>query len=345
VREAAALGRDVVLLDTAGRLHVDEELMQEVAEIAARTAPHDTVLVCDAMTGQDAVRSAQAFHARLQLSGLILTKLDGDARGGAAVSLKAVTGAPILFVGTGEKLEDLDGFHPERMAGRILGLGDVVGLVEQAQEKISEREAQAAYEKMVLGSFTLEDMLAQIRMFRRLGPMKKVLGMLPGMGSLVDQVDVDDRKMNRLEALFTSMTPFERLHPDCLEMSRRRRIARGSGQEVGAVNELLKSFKGMKQLMKEMNKLGLGARFGLKEKKEALRNLAPDGELLGGGGGLDALFGGAAPAGPGDPGGPGGMGGLSGLFGGQRPVRPMGSSATRQSGSKRRKDKKRKKRR
>src|SRR6185436_16766676 len=221
----------------------------------------------------------------------------------------------------------------------------------QAQEKISEGEAQAAYEKMVLGSFTLEDMLAQIRMFRRLGPMKKVLGMLPGMGNLVDQIDVDDRKMNRLEALFTSMTPSERLHPDALDMSRRRRIARGSGQEVGAVNELLKSFKGMKQMMKEMNKLGLGARFGMKEKKETLRDLSPTGELASGGQGfsLDALFGGGGKPGlPGGPGGgpggdPGGMGGLGGLFGSG--PRPMGSSATRQSGSKRKKDKRRKKKR
>ena len=351
VREAAALGRDLVLLDTAGRLHIDEELMQEVAEIAARTSPHDTLLVCDAMTGQDAVRSAQAFHAHLKLSGLILTKLDGDARGGAAVSLKAVTGAPILFIGTGEKLEDLAPFHPERMAGRILGLGDVVGLVEQAQEQISETEAQAAYEKMVLGSFTLEDMLAQIRMFRRLGPMKKVLGMLPGMGGLVDQIDVDDKKMNRLEALFTSMTPFERLHPDCLEMGRRRRVARGAGQDVAAINELLKSYKGMKQMMKEMNKLGLGARFGLKEKREALKGLSPDGDLAapGGGFGLESLLGGGSASPPegglAGLGGRGGMGGLGGMLGGGRPSRPMGSSATRQSGSKRKKDKRKKKRR
>jgi signal recognition particle subunit SRP54 len=346
VREAAALGRDVVLLDTAGRLHVDEELMREVSEVSARTSPHNTLLVCDAMTGQDAVRSAQAFHAHLKLSGLILTKLDGDARGGAALSLKAITGAPILFIGTGEKLEDLGPFHAERMAGRILGLGDVVGLVEEAQEKISAGEAQQAFEKMVLGSFTLEDMLAQIRMFRRLGPMKKVLGMLPGMGSLVDQIDVDDKKMNRLEALFTSMTPYERLRPDCLDMSRRRRIARGSGQDVGAVNELLKSFKGMKQMMKEMNKLGLGARFGLKEKKQALQGLSGDPELVGGGGfDLDGLFGGGAarPPGPSFGGGGGLLGGLFG--GGGLPARPMGSSATRQGGSKRKKDKRRKKKR
>jgi len=359
VKEAAALGRDVVLLDTAGRLHVDAELMQEVAEVAARTRPHATLLVTDAMTGQDAVRSAQAFHQHLALTGLILTKLDGDARGGAAVSLKAVTGAPILYIGVGEKLDDLEPFHAERMAGRILGMGDVVGLVESAQEKISEDEAREAYEKMVLGSFTLEDMLAQIRMFRRLGPMKKVLGMLPGMGGLVDQIDVDDKKMNRLEALFTSMTPHERLNPDCLDMGRRRRIAKGAGQDVAAINELLKSFKGMKQLMKEMNKLGLGARFGMKEKKEALKGLSPDGDLLGSGpGALEGLFGGGGMpklpgglggggglGGLGGLGGMGGLGGLGGMFGGGRPARPMGSSATRQSGSKRKKDKRKKKRR
>jgi signal recognition particle subunit SRP54 len=360
VKAAAEQGCDLVLLDTAGRLHVDDELMAEVAEIARRTAPHDTLLVADAMTGQDAVRSAQAFHERLALTGLILTKLDGDARGGAAVSIKAVTGAPVLFMGTGEKLEDLAPFHPERMAGRILGLGDVVGLVESAQEKISEDEARASYEKLVLGSFTLEDMLAQIRMFRRLGPMKKVLGMLPGMGGLLDQVDVDDRRMNRMEALFTSMTPHERLHPDCLDMSRRRRVARGSGQEIGAVNELLKSFKGMKQMMKQMNKLGLGAKLGAAAKKETLRGMAPDGELLGDGGGglLGSLFGGGgggAPAGlPGGGGFPGlgggmggmgaGMGGLGDLLGRGGGGRP-GGSATRKSGSKRKKDKKRKKKR
>jgi len=335
VAAARKAGCDTVLLDTAGRLHVDDDLMAEVAAIAAATSPHETILVCDSMTGQDAVRSAQAFHERLQLTGVVLTKLDGDARGGAAVSLKAVTGRPILFVGVGEKLDDLDAFHPERMAGRILGLGDVVGLVEEAQEKISEREAEAAYQKMVMGSFTLEDMLAQIRMFRKLGPMKKVLGMMPGMGGLLDQVDVDDRQMNRLEALFTSMTPKERLHPELLDMSRRRRIARGSGQEVSAVGDLLKSYKGMRQMMKQMNKLGLGARLGAKAKKASLRGLSAEGELaegLGGGGLLSGLFGGAG-------GGSGGMPDLESLMGGRGAPRPMGSSSTRKQ-AKKRKDRK-----
>ncbi len=340
IEEAKRGSHDLVLLDTAGRLHVDEELMQEVAEIAKLTSPHETILVVDAMTGQDAVRSAQAFHERLALSGVILTKLDGDARGGAALSIKAATGRPILFVGVGEKLEDLEPFHPDRMAGRILGMGDVVGLVEEAQEKISETEARASYEKLVMGSFTLEDMLAQIRMFRRLGPMKKVLGMLPGLSGMMDQIDVDDKRMNRMEALFTSMTPHERLHPDVLDMGRRRRIARGAGQELPAVNELLKSYKAMKQMMKEMGKLGLGARLGAKAKEQSLRQLAPEGELaadLGGGGLLGGLFGGG--------GGLGGLGEMKGLLGGPRPPRPMGSSATKKSGSKRRRDKRKGRRR
>ena len=304
VAEAKRTGCDVVILDTAGRLHVDDELMAEVGEIAQRTRPDNQVLVVDAMAGQDALNSAKAFHERLSLTGVILTKLDGDARGGAAVSLKAVTGAPILFLGTGEKIEDLDRFQAERMAGRILGMGDVVGLVERAQEKIDENEAQAAYEKMVLGTFTLEDMLAQIRMIRKLGPMKKVLGMMPGMGNLMKDVDVDDRQMQRLEALFTSMTPKERLHPESLDVSRRRRIARGAGQDLSAVNDLMRSYKGMKQMMKQMNKMGLGAKLGAKGKRDALRGMSPDGELAGGGGGLGGLFGG------------GRGGGLGGLFGG-----------------------------
>ncbi|MFT5288938.1 MAG: signal recognition particle subunit SRP54 [Planctomycetota bacterium] len=354
VEQARVLDCDVVILDTAGRLHIDDELMAEVAEIAKRTNPHNQVLVVDAMTGQDAVRSAESFHQRLNLTGVILTKLDGDARGGAALTLKKVTGCPILFLGTGEKVDDLDAFAPSRMADRILGMGDVVSLVERAQETISEDEAKASMEKMVMGSFTLEDMFAQIRMIRKMGPMKKVMGMMPGMSGLMDQVDVDDRKMNRLEALFTSMTPRERLQPELLEMNRRRRIARGAGQEVGAVNELLKSFKGMKQMMKQMNKLGLGAMMGKKGKRAALEGMSPDGQLssgVGGGGGLLGGLGSMFSKGGGD----GGMSGLPGLGGGAGGIdpsmlggpaggpKPMGSSATRKSGSKRKQKQKRKK--
>jgi signal recognition particle subunit SRP54 len=228
-------------------------------------------------------------------------------------------------------------------------MGDVVGLVETAQREISEDEAQASYEKMVLGSFTLEDMLAQLRMVRRLGPMKKVLGMLPGMGQIAELAEADgDGKIRRMEALFTSMTPRERLHPELIDLSRRRRIARGAGQDQGAVGELLKSFKGMKAMMKELNKLGLGAKLGAKAKRETLRSMSPSGELsapgpglFGGLGGLGGLFGGG--------GGPGAAGmageGPGGLFGGTRPPRPMGSSATRSSGSKRKKEKRKKRKR
>jgi signal recognition particle subunit SRP54 len=347
VAQAKATGADVVILDTAGRLHVDDELMAEVAEIAKATRPDNQVLVVDAMTGQDAVLSAKAFHERLSLTGVVLTKMDGDARGGAAVSLKEVTGCPILFLGVGEKIEDLDVFHPDRMAGRILGMGDVVGLVETAQENIDEEEAQASFEKMVMGTFTLEDMFGTIRMVRKLGPMKKVLSMMPGMGQLGD-LDVDDRQMNRLEALFTSMTPQERIQPQILDMSRRRRVARGAGQDLGAVNELIKRFKDMKTMMKQMGKMGLGSRMGRGAKKDFLQGMAPSGQmadpsagqgggmlggLLGGGGGLLGGGGGPKPsdmAGMGLPGmGAGGMGAAG--MGPMDPSapRPMGSSATR----------------
>lgn len=373
VRYATEAGADFVILDTAGRLHVDQEMMDEVRGIAVTVKPTHTVLVVDAMTGQDAVTSARAFYDHLYLTGVILTKLDGDARGGAAVSLKAVTGKPILFVGIGEKIDDLDVFDAGRMAGRILGMGDVVGLVEKAQEQISEKEAQASFEKMVMGNFTLEDMLAQLRMIRKLGPMKKVLGMMPGMSGLADSVNIDDKQMNRLEALFTSMTPRERLQPDVLDMSRRRRIARGAGQDVQAVNDLLKRFKEMKLMMKQLNKLGLASQFGAKQKRAALEGLSADGELaagdLGGGGllgglgsGLSSLGSGVAgvgrglgsmltggpklPPGLGGQGGLGGLGGPGGELGGlMSGPRPMGSSATRQSGSKKKDKKKNKKKR
>jgi signal recognition particle subunit SRP54 len=315
LKEAIRTGRDVVILDTAGRLHVDDELMEELAAIAKRTKPHNQVLVVDAMTGQDAVRSAESFHQELALTGVILTKLDGDARGGAALSLKAVTGRPILFAGVGEKIDDLDAFSAERMAGRILGMGDIVGLVETASEKIDERDAQAQFEKMVMGTFTIEDMLAQLRMIQNLGPMKKVLGMMPGMGDALKNVDMDDKHIKRIEALCTSMTVKERLQPDLLDMSRRRRIARGAGQDVADVNALLKSYKGMKQMMKQMNKMGLGAAMGGKAKRQALAGMSPTGELSGdfGGPGLMSRLGGAAK---GLGGAAKGLGSLVGLGGG-----------------------------
>lgn len=354
VAHAKAKGHDVVILDTAGRLHVDDALMAEVADIAARTQPHNQVLVVDGMTGQDAVRSASEFNERLELTGVILTKTDGDARGGAVVSLKAVTGCPVLFVGTGEKPADLEPFSPERMAGRILGMGDVVGLVEKAQETISEEEAEATYNKMVMGSFTLEDMFAQLRMLRKMGSMKKLLGMIPGMGNLASQLDMDDNVLNRQEALYNSMTPKERLHPERIDLSRRRRIARGAGADVGAVNDLLKGFKQMQKMMKQMGKMGMGAKLGAKQKRAALEGLGGGAGLDEGGGGLGGLLGGLGKGAGGMMSGLGGM--LGGGGGGQMPDmaelenmmgggggRPMGSSATRKNTQKR-KEKERKKR-
>lgn len=338
VEEAKRTGCDLVILDTAGRLHVDAEMMDEVAEIAAATNPHNQVLVVDAMTGQDAIQSAKAFHERLELTGVILTKMDGDARGGAAVSLKEITGAPILFLGTGEHIDDIDAFQAERMAGRILGMGDVVGLVETAAEKIDEEEAQAGFEKMVMGTFTLEDMLGMIRMIRKMGPMKKVLGMMPGMGQLGD-MDMDESHMNRLVALFTSMTPKERIQPEILDPSRRRRVAKGAGQELSAVNELLKRFKDMKKMMKQLNKMGMGSMLGGKGKREALAGMSPTGSMMDpkagkggmmsgipGMGALGSMFGG---------GGGGGLPeGMPDMPPGMDPfgARPMGSSATRKAG-------------
>ncbi|MFT5199376.1 MAG: signal recognition particle subunit SRP54 [Planctomycetota bacterium] len=348
VEEAKRTGCDLVILDTAGRLHVDSAMMDEVAEIAAVTHPHNQVLVVDAMTGQDAIQSAKAFHERLELTGVILTKMDGDARGGAAVSLKEITGAPILFLGTGEHIDDLDAFQAERMAGRILGMGDVVGLVETASEAIDEEQAQAGFEKMVMGTFTLEDMLGMIRMIRKMGPMKKVLGMMPGMGQLGD-MDVDESHMNRLVALFTSMTPMERIQPEILDVSRRRRVARGAGQELNAVNELLKRFKDMKKMMKQLKKSGMLSMLGGKGKREALAGMSPSGSMVdpnaGKGGMLSGLPGmGALGSMFGGGGGGGIPGGMPEMPPGMDPngARPMGSSATRKApkgGDARKKDK------
>ncbi|MHC4377941.1 MAG: signal recognition particle protein [Planctomycetota bacterium] len=317
VAEAARTGCDVVILDTAGRLHVDDELMAEVGEIAQRTQPHNQVLVVDAMTGQDALKSAQSFHDRLSLSGVILTKMDGDARGGAAVSLKHVTGCPILFLGTGEKLEDLDPFSAERLAGRILGMGDIVGLVETAAERIDEKQAQEQFEKMVMGSFTIEDMLAQLRMIQGMGPLKKVLGMMPGISDQVDQLDVDDKHIKRIEALCTSMTVGERLQPEIIDVSRKRRIARGAGQDISDVNKLLKSHDSMKKMMKQLDKLGLGAGLAKQAKLDGLAGMSADGQLAGNfdTGLLDKLGGAAKGLG----GAAKGLGSMMGLGGGGLP--------------------------
>lgn len=255
VEHARRMAHDFVILDTAGRLHIDDVLMRELEEIVAGIRPDAVVLVCDAMLGQDAVNSAKEFHQRLPLSGVILTKLDGDTRGGGAVSVRAVTGCPVLFAGVGEKPDDLEEFHPERMAGRILGLGDVVGLVERAQEVVDEREAEKAAKKLMKGQFTFDDFLKQLQMIKKLGPLKKVMGMLPGIGQALKDIDIDDKHFARLEAMITSMTPLERSRPQSIDMSRRRRIARGSGNDLSAVHGLLKQFK---QMQKIFGKIGKG---------------------------------------------------------------------------------------
>jgi signal recognition particle subunit SRP54 len=257
VAKAKADGVDVVILDTAGRLHVDDQLMAEVADVAKRTSPHEVFLVCDAMTGQDAVNSAKAFNDRLPLTGVILTKLDGDARGGAALSVKAVTGKPIKLVGIGEKLDKLDVFHPDRMADRILGMGDVVSLVEKAQEVIDQDEAREQAEKMFVGSFNLDDFLKLIKKIRGMGSLKDLLGMIPGFGQQMANMPIDEEEMPRSEAIILSMTPMERYHPEVLNTSRRERIAAGAGVTLEDVNELMRGFKEMKKQFAEFRKMGI----------------------------------------------------------------------------------------
>ena len=253
-------GRDIVILDTAGRLHIDDELMDELAAVKAKVNPHQTLFVCDSMTGQDAVNSARTFHERLDLDGVVMTKLDGDTRGGAAISIRKVTGAPIRYVGVGEKLEDLEEFHADRMASRILGMGDVVSLVEKAQDVIDEREAEAQVEKLLKDEFTFEDFLTQLRAMKKLGPMKDVLGMMPGMGSALKDVKVEDKALDHIEAIICSMTVEERLRPKLLNGSRRKRIANGSGTSVEQVNALAKQYDAMRKMMKQLKSGGLFGR-------------------------------------------------------------------------------------
>ena len=258
IAHAKKMGYDFVILDTAGRLHIDDLLMKELEEIVGVCKPDSVVLVCDAMLGQDAVNSAGEFHQRLPLTGVILTKLDGDTRGGAALSVRKVTGCPVLFAGVGEKPEDLEEFYPDRMAGRILGMGDVVGLVERAQEVVDEKDAEKAAKKLLKGRFTFDDFLKQMQMVRKLGPLKKVLGMLPGVGQAIKDIDIDEGHFARLEAMILSMTAVERAEPNLIDLPRRRRIARGSGNELQAVHDLLKQFKMMKKMFGKMGKGGGG---------------------------------------------------------------------------------------
>ncbi len=249
VERARLVGTSDVILDTAGRLHIDEEMMMEVKDIARRTEPHQVYLVCDAMTGQDAVNSAKAFDEELSLDGVILTKLDGDARGGAALSVKAVTGKPIKFIGVGEKLDKLEEFHPDRMADRILGMGDVVSLVEKARETVDAEEAARMQEKMLKAEFTFEDFHKQLGQMRKMGGIKDILSMVPGLGSQMGGLDISDGELTRIEAMIQSMTPAERRKPDLIDQSRRRRIARGSGVQAEDVSGLVKQFRQMRDMM------------------------------------------------------------------------------------------------
>jgi len=249
--------RDALIVDTSGRLHVDEELMAELAAIRKRTKPHDILLVLDAMTGQDAVNVAEAFAERVDFDGVLLTKLDGDARGGAALSVKAVTGKPILYASVGEKLGELERFHPERMASRILGMGDVLSLIEKAEEVSDSSPAEDLERKIRRQQFTLEDFLQQMRQVRRMGPLSNVLGLMPGMGKAMKQmrqVNMDDSELDRIEAIILSMTPSERARPELIDGSRRKRIALGSGTTVQAVNQLVKQFGQMRKLMAQIAK-------------------------------------------------------------------------------------------
>jgi signal recognition particle subunit SRP54 len=254
-RDGVAYARahgDVAIVDTAGRLHVDEELMAELVNIRDAVKPHNVLLVVDAMTGQDAVNAADAFKGHVDLDGVVLTKLDGDARGGAALSVRAVTGKSIKFAGTGEKLDDFDVFHPDRMASRILGMGDVLSLIEKAEESLDEKQAAEMEAKLRRAEFTFEDFLEQLKQVRKMGSLSSILGMLPGVPGMKDlkNVQVDDKQLDRIEAMIFSMTGQERRRPEIIDGSRRRRIAAGSGTSVQDVNHLLKQYREMQKMLK-----------------------------------------------------------------------------------------------
>jgi signal recognition particle subunit SRP54 len=282
VKHAREVEADVAILDTAGRLHVDEELMEQLSKIDRRVEPDQVYLVVDAMTGQDAVNSAKVFNEALELDGVVMTKLDGDARGGAALSVKAVTGVPIKFVGTGEHLEALEEFHPERMAGRILGMGDIVSLVEQAQRKFDQDEMAAQEERLRKGEFTLDDFRNMMGQTKKLGPLNKIMSMVPGMSNLAQDIgDADaEQEMRRLQGVIDSMTPEERRNPSrVIDQSRRRRIAAGAGVEPHEVNELVKQFDAMADIMKKMSGMGMRGRMQAVQELTRSGALDPGGKL------------------------------------------------------------------
>jgi signal recognition particle subunit SRP54 len=247
-------GKDVLIVDTSGRLHVDEALMDELKRIRGAVKPHAILLVVDAMTGQDAVNVAEQFAEAVDFDGVVMSKLDGDARGGAALSVKQVTGKPIMYASTGEKLGDFEKFHPDRMAQRILGMGDVLSFIEKAEAQVDEDDAAALEKKLRKGQFTFEDFLDQMKMMRRMGPLSSLLGMIPGLGAQMRNVKIDDRELDRIEAIVLSMTPEERRRPELIKGSRRARIAKGSGTSVQQVNALVKQFGQMQKVMKQIGK-------------------------------------------------------------------------------------------
>ena len=255
--EAKRQGADVLINDTAGRLHIDEQLMEELQKIKAEVKPDEILLVVDSMTGQDAVNVAETFNQKLDITGVISTKLDGETRGGAALAIKAVTGKPIKFVGSGEKMEDIEPFYPDRMASRILGMGDVLTLIEKAQEAFSEEEALKLQKKMKTNSFTLQDYLNQLESVKKMGGIGKLMSMVPGLGGKVNEDDIDESKIIKTKAIILSMTPEERNNPDIIKASRRKRIAAGSGTSIQDVNQLLKQFDMSKEMMRRVSKNGM----------------------------------------------------------------------------------------
>ncbi|MGE0930586.1 signal recognition particle protein [Peijinzhouia sedimentorum] len=260
VEHAKKIGKKIVIVDTAGRLAVDEQMMNEIAALKDFLKPSETLFVVDAMTGQDAVNTAKVFNDRLNFDGVVLTKLDGDSRGGAAISIKSVVNKPIKFISTGEKMEALDVFHPERMASRILGMGDVISLVERAQQAFDEDEARKLNQKMRQNQFDFDDFLNQLRQIKKMGNVKDLMGMIPGMGKALKGVDIDDDSFKPVESMILSMTPYERQNPDVINGSRRKRIADGAGRNITEVNNLLKQFQDMRKMMKTFNKMGGGKR-------------------------------------------------------------------------------------
>lgn len=267
VKHARDFGFDIVILDTAGRLHVDEKLMQELRDIREKVQPNEILLVVDSMAGQDAVNAAKSFNESLEIDGVILTKLDSDTRGGAALSVRAVTGKPIKFVGMGEKVDDLEAFHPERMASRILGMGDVLTLIEKAQTELDQKKAEKLAERMQENKFDLNDLLDQMRQIQKMGSIQSLISMIPGMSGKIKEEDIDESGLTRTEAIILSMTPRERAHPQILQASRKRRIAAGSGTRVEDVNALLKQFEQMQKMMKQFTGKG--------KKRRGMRGLPP----------------------------------------------------------------------